>query len=64
MIISIIGMIICCLVVAVGIYYLVKEKGDKESRKIYGVITAIGTVIFYFSGNLIFSILEKIFTVC
>lgn len=46
MIISIIGMIICCLVVAVGIYYLVKEKEDKESRKIYGIITAIGAVVF------------------
>lgn len=46
MIISIIGMIICCLVIAVGIYYLVKEKEDKESRKIYGVITSIGAVVF------------------
>lgn len=30
MIISIIGMVICCLVAVAGIYYLVKEKEDKE----------------------------------
>lgn len=46
MIISIIGMVICCLVAVAGIYYLVKEKEDKESRKIYGIITAVGIVVF------------------
>ena len=36
MIISIIGMLIGALVAGVGVYYLIKEKQDKESVKIYG----------------------------
>ena len=38
MIISIIGMLIGALVAGVGVYYLIKEKQDKESVKIYGII--------------------------
>lgn len=33
MIISIIGMMICCLVAVAGIYYLVKEKKIKSHAK-------------------------------
>lgn len=46
MIISIIGMLIGALVAGAGIYYLVKEKQDKESAKIYGIISGVGGVIF------------------
>lgn len=46
MIIKIIGMIIGALVLIGGIYYLVKERKDKESLKIYGVITAMGGAVF------------------
>ena len=46
MIISIIGMLIGALVAGAGIYYLVKEKRDKESVKIYGIISGVGGVIF------------------
>lgn len=46
MIISIVGMLIGALIIGAGIYYLVKEKRDKESVKIYGVISGIGGVIF------------------
>lgn len=46
MIISIIGMLIGALIIGAGIYYLVKEKRDKDSVKIYGVISGIGGVIF------------------
>ena len=46
MIISIIGMLIGALVAGAGIYYLVKEKWDKESVKIYGIISGVGGVIF------------------
>ena len=46
MLISIIGMIIGALVLAAGIYYLVKEKNDPDSKKIYGTISAVGAVIF------------------
>ena len=40
--IGIIGTIIGVLITAAAIYYLVK---DKESRKIYSVMTAVGIVI-------------------
>lgn len=46
MIISIIGMLIGALVAGVGVYYLIKEKRDKESVKIYGIISGVGGVIF------------------
>ena len=45
MAIKIIGLIIGALVFGTGIYYLVKEKNDKESRKIYAVASIIGAVI-------------------
>ena len=46
MIISVIGMLIGALVAGVSVYYLMKEKQDKESVKIYGIISGIGGVIF------------------
>lgn len=45
MAIKIIGLIIGILVLGTGIYYLVKEKDDKESKKIYTIISVIGSVI-------------------
>ena len=48
MIISIIGMIIGAMVAAFGLYYLIKEKHDKESCKIYGIISGIGGIVFAF----------------
>ncbi len=56
MIISIIGMLIGALVAGVGMYYLIKEKRDKESVKIYGIISGVGGVIFI--GMLVKLILE------
>lgn len=38
---KIIGLVIGILVLAAGVYYLGKEKNDPESRKIYGVISAL-----------------------
>ncbi|HAX83675.1 MAG TPA: hypothetical protein DCY15_04120 [Ruminococcaceae bacterium] len=46
MVVSIIGMVIGILVAIVGIYYLVKEKDDKESKKIYGIISGVGAAVF------------------
>ena len=46
MIISIIGRLIGALVAGAGIYYLVKEKRDPQSVKIYGIISGVGGVIF------------------
>lgn len=46
---SVIGLVIGILVLAAGIYYLVKEgKNDSESRRIYTVITVIGGVMSAF----------------
>ncbi len=44
-IIIILGLIISLSVFGIGLYYRVKEKEDKESRKIYSVIMGISAVI-------------------
>lgn len=46
MVIGIIGMLIGLMVAALGIYYLIQEKEDRESQKIYGIISAIGGLVF------------------
>lgn len=45
MAVKIIGFIIGILVLGAGIYYLVKEKHDPESKKIYTVVSVIGGVV-------------------
>ncbi len=45
MLIKIIGLIIGFLVLCAGIYYLVQEKNDPESKKIYSVVSAAGVII-------------------
>ena len=45
MIVQIIGIIIGLLVLGAGLYYLTKEKDNAESRKIYGITSAVGAVI-------------------
>ena len=45
MTIAIIGIIIGVLVFGAGIYYLIKEKEDPESKKIYSIIAAVGALI-------------------
>lgn len=45
MIFNIIGTIIGALIFGSGIFYLIKEKEDKESRKIYSITSGIGVVI-------------------
>lgn len=45
MLIKILGLIIGILVLCAGLYYLIKEKADPESKKIYGIVIAIGAVI-------------------
>lgn len=42
---KIIGIIIGLVVLGTGIYYLVKEKHDPESKKIYTVVSAVGGII-------------------
>lgn len=41
----VVALIIGALIFGAGVYYLVKEKNDPESRKIYTITTAIGAVI-------------------
>lgn len=48
MIFNVIGLIIGIMILGAGIYYLVKEKNDKESKKIYAITTVVGAVIVVF----------------
>ena len=43
--ITIVLLLIGLAVFAAGIYYRIKEKHDKESRKIYSIVTAAGAVL-------------------
>lgn len=45
MVVKIIGLIIGIFILCMGIYYLVKEKSDPESRKIYSIFSAVGAII-------------------
>ena len=45
LLVPVLGIIIGLLVLAAGIYFLVKEKADLESKKIYTIVTVIGAVI-------------------
>lgn len=53
MIIKILGAVIGFLVLVAGIYYLVKEKNDKDSKKIYSIISLIGAILLIVSGILL-----------
>ena len=45
MTIKLIGLVIGVLVLVAGIYYLVQERNDPESKKIYTALSAAGAVI-------------------
>ena len=40
MVIGIIGIVVGLLVLGAGLYYLLKEKNDPESKKIYSITSA------------------------
>ena len=42
---NVIGFLVGILISSGGFYYLIKEKNDVESRKIYSVVSVIGVVI-------------------
>ena len=46
MIFNVAGLVIGLAILIAGVFYLIKEKNDKESVKIYGTISAVGGVIF------------------
>lgn len=43
--IKIIGLLIGLLILGFGLYYLIKEKEDKESRMIYTVTAIVGAIL-------------------
>ena len=45
MVIKIIAAVIGALILGAGLYYLIKEKNDKESKKIYTITSVIGALI-------------------
>lgn len=45
MLVKIIALLIGILIMGAGIYYLVTEKNDKESTKIYLITTIVGLAI-------------------
>ena len=45
MVIAIIGIIIGAMILGAGIYYLAKEKTDREARKIYTITTVAGALV-------------------
>lgn len=45
MIFNIIGLIVGVMILVAGVYYFIKEKDDKESRRIYSITSAVGIVI-------------------
>lgn len=55
MVIGIIGIIIGLLVLGAGIYYLVKEKNDAESKKIYSIVSAVGAVVTVVAAIILFT---------
>ena len=48
MAIKIIGLLIGILILGAGLYYLVREKHDPESRTIYTVVSAYGGAVLLF----------------
>ncbi|OPX92559.1 MAG: hypothetical protein A4E53_00424 [Pelotomaculum sp. PtaB.Bin104] len=42
---SIVGLLVGIAILGAGLYYLIKEKDDKESRKIYSIVSIVGAVI-------------------
>ena len=54
MAVKIIGLIIGILVLCAGLYYLIKEKHDPESKKIYSIVSIIGGIITAVCAVLLF----------
>ena len=55
MVIGIIGIIIGLPVLGAGIYYLIKEKNDPESKKIYSIVSAVGAVVTIVAAIILFT---------
>ena len=53
MVTRILGIVIGAAILAAGIYYLVKEKNDPQSRKIYLIMSLIGGGVALLSAVLL-----------
>ena len=53
--VKIIGLVIGILILGTGVYYLVKEKQDPESQKIYTIVSVIGTAVAAVCAVLLFA---------
>ena len=54
MLIKLIGTVIGLLICGAGIYYLVKERDDRESAKIYTTVSLLGGIISVVCALLMF----------
>ena len=45
MVLNIIGLLIGIAILVAGIYYMVQDKDDAESKKIYQITAAVGAII-------------------
>ena len=52
---KIIGLVIGILILGTGVYYLIKEKQDPESQKIYTIVSVIGAAVAAVSAVLLFA---------
>lgn len=48
MLISILAIVIGILILGTAVYYLAAEKEDDESKKIYGIMSAVGAAMAIF----------------
>ena len=55
MVIGIIGIVIGLLVLGAGIHYLIKEKNDPESKKIYSITSAVGAIVTIVAAIILFT---------
>ncbi len=55
MAVKIIGLIIGVLVLGAGVYYLLKEKDDPDSKKVYTIIGVIGGIVAAVCAVLLFA---------
>ena len=52
---KIIGLVIGILILGTGVYYLIKEKQDPESQKIYTIVSVIGAAVAAVCAVLLFA---------
>lgn len=50
MIFNVITLLIGLMLLIAGTYYVIKEKNDAESRKIYLIVIVIGVILTVFAG--------------